>query len=223
LYIIPYALRPILPALSCNCIMQSDRIVLWATIFFDEISQLLPVLHIGLRGVELHATCRVIVAILHSTNHNHECCIWQHRDVTCRFFACSRFQSRRQWLVASPSLLPRLPNLTCTLLQTRLNPLSPNPFSITKDCQRQRFLETLQKFCNLHLPVQGAISQLLQTVLSRDNGPMLLFEKLSHPYFLPLVECSKVGVPHSCGKLLHREFRSLQDNWGFAWCPAQVR
>ena len=64
---------------------------------------------------------------------------------------------------------------------------------------------------------------LFQTVLSRDNGPMLPLETPSHPYFLPLVECTKVGLPHSFGKLLQGEFRLLQADWGFAFNPTQVR
>jgi hypothetical protein len=52
---------------------------------------------------------------------------------------------------------------------------------------------------------------------------MLLLEKPSHPYFLPLVEGTKVGLPHLFGKLLQGEFRLLQADWGFAFSPAQVR
>jgi hypothetical protein len=51
---------------------------------------------------------------------------------------------------------------------------------------------------------------------------MLLLEKRSHLYFLPLVEGTKVGLPHPFGKLLQGEFRLLQANWGFAFGPAQV-
>jgi len=51
---------------------------------------------------------------------------------------------------------------------------------------------------------------------------MLVLEKPSHPYFLPLVECPKVGLPHPFGKLLQGEFRLLQADWGFAFSPAQV-
>jgi len=80
-----------------------------------------------------------------------------------------------------------------------------------------------KKICNRHLPAQGSISLLFQTVLSRNNGPMLLLEKPSHPYFLPIVECTNVGLPHPFGKLLQGEFRLLQASWGFSFSPAQVR
>jgi hypothetical protein len=49
------------------------------------------------------------------------------------------------------------------------------------------------------------------------NEPMLLLENPSHPHFIPLVECSKVGLPHPFGKLLHGEVRLLQPDWGFAF------
>jgi len=130
---------------------------------------------------------------------------------------------RRQWLVASPSLLPRLPNLTWTVLLKHVNPLSPNPFSIIEVFQWQPLLESLQKICNRNLPIQGSIALLFQTVLSRDNGQMLLLETPSHPYFLPLVEWCKVGLPHPLRKLLKGEFRWLQADWGFAFSPVQVR
>jgi len=45
----------------------------------------------------------------------------------------------------------------------------------------------------------------------------------SHPYFLPLVQCTKVGLPHPFGKLLQAEIRLLQADWGLAFSPTQVR
>jgi len=150
-------------------------------------------------------------------NHNHESCISQLREVTCQFVACALCHIRRRLLVASPSLIPRLPNLACTFLQKHLNPLSLKPFGIINIVQRQPGLESLQKINNRRLPMQGSLSTLCQTVLSQDNGPMLLLETPSHPYFLPLVECSKVGLPHPCGKLLQGELRCLQADWGFAF------
>jgi len=138
-------------------------------------------------------------------------------------FAQELCQIPRRSLVASPFLLPRLPNLTCTFLQKHLHPLSPNPFGIIKIFQWQTVLKSLQKICNRHLPVQGAISQLFQMVLSQDNGPMHLLQKPSHPSFLPLVEGTNVGLPHPLGKLLQEEFHLLQADWGFAFGPTQVR
>jgi len=138
-------------------------------------------------------------------------------------FSRALTQICRWSLVASPSLLPRLPNITCTFLHKHLHPLSLNPFGIIEILHWQPGLKSLQKICNRHLPAQGSISQLFQTVLSWDNRPMPLLEKPSHPYFLPLVEGTKVGLPHHFGKLLPGEFRLLQANWGFAVSPAQVR
>jgi hypothetical protein len=47
--------------------------------------------------------------------------------------------------------------------------------------------------------------------------------KLSHPYFLPLVEYTNVGQPDSFDKFHQGEFDLLQADWGFAFGPAQVR
>jgi len=52
---------------------------------------------------------------------------------------------------------------------------------------------------------------------------MLFLEEPSHPYFLPLVERTIVGLPHPFGKLLQGEFGLLQADWGFTLCTAQVR
>ena len=195
----------------------------WATILFDEINRLLQVPHICVPSVELIAGGLVIVAVWHSTNHNHERCIWQLWEVSSHCFARTHHQISRRTLVHSPSLLPRLLNLICRFLQNHHNQLSPNPCGILKIFLTQPGLETLQNICNCHLRVQGSISPLFQMGLSPDNGPMLLVQKSSQPYFLPLVECTKVGLPHPCGKLLQGEFRLLQAEWGFAFSPAQVR
>jgi len=156
-------------------------------------------------------------------NHDHESCIWQLWEVTSRFFARAPSQICCQWLVSSPSLFPRLPKLSCTIIQKYLNPLSPNLFSIIEIFQRQRGLESLQNIYNRHFPVPRSISQPFQMVLSLDNGQMLFLQKPSHPYFLPLVEGTKVGLPHPFGKLLQGELRLLQADWGLAFGPTQVR
>ena len=109
-------------------------------------------------------------------------------------------------LVAPPSLLPRLPNLACKILQNHLHVLSPNPFAIIEIFHMQPGLESLQNICNCRLPVQGSISQLFLMVLSPVNGQMLLLKKPCHSYFLPLVERTKVGLPHSFSELLQGEF-----------------
>jgi hypothetical protein len=96
--------------------------------FFDEIIPLLRVPYICVCSLELHDECWVIVAVQHSTNYNHENCIWQLWDVTSRFVARALTQIRRRSLVAAHSLLPSLPNLTCTFLEKHLHPLSANLF-----------------------------------------------------------------------------------------------
>jgi len=67
----------------------------------------------------------------------------------------------------------------------------------------------------VHLPTVSHSS-------SRHNGLTLLLEKPSHSYFVPLVECTKVGLPHPFGKLLQAVFRLLHADWGIAFGPAQV-
>jgi len=151
--------------------------------------------HICVRSLQLHAACRVIVAVWHLTNHNHESCIWHLWDGTFRFFACALSQIRRRLVVALPSLLPLLPNLACTFPQNHLNLLSPNPFGIIEVFPGQPLLESLQKIFIRRLPVQGSISLLIQTVLSWDNGPMLLLEKPSHHTLLHLLNAPMLGCP----------------------------
>ena len=85
--------------------------------FFDEINQLLPVPDMCVQSLELNAGYLVIVAIPHSTNHNHQSCIWQLRDVTSRIFARMFSQIHHRWLVVSRYLLSCLPNLSWTFLQ----------------------------------------------------------------------------------------------------------
>ena len=179
--------------------------------------------YICVRSLELHAGCRVIAAVRLLRNYNHESCIWQLWDVISWFFARVLSQIRRWLLVASPSVFPRLPNVTCTFLQKHLHSLPPNPFGIIEIFPTQPGFKSLQRICNRHLPAEGSSWQLFQTVLSGDNRPMLLLARPSCPYFLPLVEGTKVGLPHPFGKLLQREFRFLQANWGFAFSPTQVR
>jgi len=113
-------------------------------------------------------------------------------------------------LVASPSHLPHLPNFGCTSLQKQLNALSPNSRGIMEIFPKQPGLECLQKICNHCLPVQRSMSQQFQTVLSPVNWAILLPKKPSHPYFLPLGEGTKVGLPHPFGILLQGEFGLFQ-------------
>ena len=176
--------------------------VIRATNFFDQIIQLLPVPHIRVRSLQLYSACLVIVAVRHSMNHYHESCILQLWEVTCGLFAHVLCQIRRRSLVASPSFLARPPNFARTLLQQYLNPLSLNPFCSIQIFQRRPGLKSLEKICNHRLPVQGYISQLFVTVLSLEYRLILLLAEPSHPYFLPLVEGTKVRLPHPFGKFL---------------------
>jgi len=111
-------------------------------------------------------------------------------------------QIRCRSLVASLSLVPHLPNLLCTWLPTHLHPLSPNPFAVIENFQRQPGLKSLPKICNRCLPVQRSMSQLFQTVLSPDNGLLFPPKKPCHPYFLPLVKRTKAGLPHPLANCL---------------------
>jgi len=71
--------------------------------------------------------------------------------------------------------------------------------------------------------MQGSILNVLRTVLPLDNGPMLLFQKLNHPFFFPLVEHTIVSLPHPVSKLHPGEFRLVQADWRFPFCAAQVQ
>ena len=59
-------------------------------------------------------------------------------------------------------------------------------------------------------------------VLPPENGLMLILNP-SHPYFLPLAECTVVGLPHSVGKLLQQEFGLLEGDSQFAFSTARVQ
>jgi hypothetical protein len=81
-------------------------------------------------------------------------------------------------------------------------------------CKSSKNLQQPSPSAGVHL---NAISN--SSVLG--NRPMLLLEKLSHPYFLPLVECTKIGLPHPFGKLLQGEFRLHRADWGLPSAPSQ--
>jgi len=178
---------------------------------------------IGVWSWQLNVGYLVIVAIHHSTNHNHESCIWQLWVVTICLFPHPLCHICRWSLVIFPSFLPPLPNHTCPLLQTHLNLLSQNPFRTIKIFHTQPGAKSLQKICHRHRIVQGSITRLFQTVLSPDYGQMLHFLEPSRPYFPPLVADTKVELPHPVGKLLQGEFRLLPADWGCAFGTAQVQ
>jgi hypothetical protein len=52
---------------------------------------------------------------------------------------------------------------------------------------------------------------------------MLLLKKPSHPYFVPLVAHTKVGLLHPFGKLLQGEFPLFYAVWGFAFGRTPVQ
>jgi hypothetical protein len=182
----------------------------WATVLFYEINQVLPVPHIWVRSLELHAGCLVIVAIWHSMNHNHESSTLQIWEGSSLNFAHALTQIRCRLHVASPSLPCCIPKLCCAFLQIHLHPMLLNPFGSIDIVQRQPGLERIQNIGTHCLPLQGPIVQLFQMGLSLDNRPMLLPNKPRHPYVLPLVERTNVGLPHAFGKLLQGVFRFLQ-------------
>jgi hypothetical protein len=56
-----------------------------------------------------------------------------------------------------------------------------------------------------------------------DNGQMLVLQRVSHPYFFPIVECTIVCLPHHVGKLSEGEFHMLQANVQLFISTAQVQ
>ena len=128
-------------------------------------------------------------------NHNRERCIWQLWEVTSCPLARTLYQICRWWLEASPSLFPCLSNFASTFLKKHPLPLPANPFRIIEIHQWLPVPECRQKISDRRLPAQGSISSWFQSVLPRDDGPMLLLKKALHPYLLPLVECTLIGLP----------------------------
>jgi len=207
---IPYTVCLILLTSSCIGILQSDSEVLsgYNLVGWD---QSIPPSNSHLCGsLESFAGYLGIVAIWHWTNHNHESCISQLGEVTADLFTHSLCQLCCWLIVASPSLVSHLQNLTS------------NQFGITNIVRIQPGLNCVQKISNCHLPIQGSISKLFQTVLSSNNAQILLLQKLSHSYFLPLVEGAIVRLPYPCGKWLQGEFQLVQADWGNAFGTAKV-
>jgi hypothetical protein len=120
-------------------------------------------------------------------------------------------------LGASPPLFPHLSNFECTLLGQHPDQLPANTFSMIEINQLQHIPEWHEIICDPCQPVQGPILNLFQIVLPTDIGPMLLLQKHPHQSFLPLVECTLIGLPKPCGKLLQCEFELIQANWGSAF------
>jgi len=219
---IPHTFRRILHASSCIRISQLDSVVLSDLIVFRWDQSAPPSASHLCTKLDVDCWMSGHCAAWHLMNHNHDSYIWQLWEVSSRNVTCALPQIHHLSLVASPSLLPHLPNLACTFLQTHLNPLALNPFGIIKIIRRQQVVKCHQNICNRRHPVQGAISQRLQLVLSLNNRPMLLHQKPGHPCFLPVIEGAKVGLPHHFCKLLQGEFSLLQADWGNALSTTQV-
>lgn len=98
-----------------------------------------------------------------------------------------------------------------------------NPFSNIEIFQTQPPLDRVQKINNRRLPVQGFKSELNRSVRPLDNGLMLDLAIPHHPYILPPVECTAVGLPHPVGKLPQGELHFLHAKCGFAYRSAQVQ
>jgi len=91
-------------------------------------------------------------------------------------------------------------NLAYTFHQFHFHPLLPNPFSIFKTFSCQPVLWYCQNITNIQLLVEGSILHLYQTVLSLHNAPPRSLQNCSHWYFIPLIECTEVGLNQHFGK-----------------------
>jgi len=220
---IPYTPCPILPESSCTCISQSYSMALS-----------------GYNFVRWNQSATPSASHL-CMKHGVDCCMSGH----CCHFALNESQPGKVYLATIGGYLSlvcayALPNLSpaaCCLAFLSSSP--PKPYlhissktfqptvaesighyqNVPKTARSRKHLKT-SKHC---LPDQGSISKLFQTFLSPENGPMLLLQKPSYPYFLPLVEGTKFGLPHPFGKLLQGVFRMFQADWGFAFETAKVR
>jgi len=95
---------------------------------------------------------------------------------------------------AVPSLSPRWRH--CTDFQKHFDPFSLNSCCISKMLPRQPVLYIHQKICNDLLLGQGSITKWVETVLSPVHVVNLFLQIRSQQYFLPLVKCTKVELPH---------------------------
>jgi len=132
--------------------------------------------------MELHAGCRVIVAVLHSTNHNYESWIWQLWEVTSRFFASVLCKIRHWSLVALPHLLPRLLNLL------------PHFFrNISTHCRRKHW--ALSKFSKGSQV--STVSKKSATSASQCRGPSLSRFKWFSPAIMGRCSFSRNPATHN--------------------------
>lgn len=97
------------------------------------------------------------------------------------------------------------------------------PSTLSKLRHGSQFSNVSKPICNCDIPVQRSISILIQILLLLDIWPMLLLQKPSQSYFLPLVKPTRLVLPHRFGILLPGEFGLLQADWLFDFCTAQVR
>jgi len=114
-YTIPYSLGPILPVARWTWTFCLNSLAHSGLNFFDGINQLVPVPYICVKGSELLGGCMSMIR--HHRNHNFKSWVWQHRKVMSCVFAHALCLICCRSLVASPSFLPGLLNLPCTLLQ----------------------------------------------------------------------------------------------------------
>jgi len=147
--------------------------------FFNEINQLLPVPHISVWSLKLHAGYLVIVAVWHSTNHNHESCIWQIWEVTSRIWpTCSR-QS------VAGRLLSRLP----LFFASQISPPEPCLHNSLKSSQTtvaesvrqyQNFpMSARSRMCPKNLQPQSASAGADPTTVSTCSVPALSADAFS--------------------------------------------
>jgi hypothetical protein len=132
-----------------------------------------------------------------------------------------RYLSRYNW-----RSLPYLSLVSCYLTLPSFLPPEPHlhlnskssPHTVAESIQNYRnFRKAARtrkstKNHQLQSPSAGFIWQLCQKVLSRHNGRIHLVEEPSPLTLLPLVERTKVGLPHPFGKLVQGEIFSVQPN-----------
>ena len=191
------------------------------TIVYDQFKQLLLVRDICVCGLQLLARCLVIVTLWHPRYHNLESCIWQLLEGTSCLVAWALSQICHWLHGALLSLRHRLLNHACTCLPEHFDPLSRKPHTIVKIFQSQPVLASDHPISTWGSTVLRFISKPFEMDLPLDNALMLFLQKPCHQYFLPLVECTKVWLPHPSAKLLQGEFSLLQTDWGIAFCETR--
>jgi len=179
-------------------------------------------LNICLQDLPLRADCNGIVPMWHPMNHNDECWLRHLWEVTSSVVAEVLSQISCRSLIGSPFLLPLL-NYAGKLLSTYMNPLSTNPLGFIKIVQLQPIPRSHQKICIASVQAQCSMLRLFEMVLPPHNTLMHFLNLHSHPYIVPLIEITIVGLPRPFGKLLKGESNVQQVNSGLAFGTTQVR